>query len=83
MLAYSPNIRYETGDEHCRTEIDENRNTLEHAREFGRRGGIVTFTWHWLFTVRRQRQELLCGEDGVRSGESAAGRNGGAGSLLS
>lgn len=47
LLAYSPNIRYETGDEHCRTEIDENRNTLEHAREFGRRGGIVAFTWHW------------------------------------
>lgn len=47
LLAYSPNIRYETGDEHCRTEIDENRNTLEHARTFGRSGGIVTMTWHW------------------------------------
>ncbi len=47
LLAYSPNIRYETGDEACRTEIDENRNTLEHAREFGRKGGIITFTWHW------------------------------------
>ena len=47
LLSYSPNIRYETGDEHCRTEIDENRNTLEYALEFGRNGGIVTFTWHW------------------------------------
>lgn len=47
LLAYSPNIRYETGDEHCRREIDENRNTLEHALAFGRKGGIVTFTWHW------------------------------------
>ena len=47
LLAYSPNIRYETGDEDCRTEIDENRNTLEQARTFGRNGGIVTFTWHW------------------------------------
>lgn len=47
LLAYSPNIRYETGDEHCRTEIDENRNTLEHARDFGRKGGIIAFTWHW------------------------------------
>mgnify|MGYP002511151315 CR=1 FL=1 len=47
LLAYSPNIRYETGDEHCRTEIDENRDTLNHALAFGRRGGIVTFTWHW------------------------------------
>lgn len=47
LLAYSPNIRYETGDEHCKIEIDENRNTLEQAREFGRKGGIITFTWHW------------------------------------
>lgn len=47
LLAYSPNIRYETGDEHCRIEIDENRNTLEQARTFGRKGGIVAFTWHW------------------------------------
>ena len=47
LLAYSPNIRYETGDEHCRREIDENRDTLEHALLFGREGGIVTFTWHW------------------------------------
>lgn len=47
LLAYSPNIRYETGDEHCRREIDENRDTLEHALAFGRKGGIVTFTWHW------------------------------------
>lgn len=47
LLAYSPNIRYETGDESCRIEIDENRNTLEQARAFGRKGGIVAFTWHW------------------------------------
>lgn len=47
LLAYSPNIRYETCDEYCRTEIDENRNTLEYARAFGRSGGIVTMTWHW------------------------------------
>ncbi len=51
LLAYSPNIRYETGDEACRTEIDENRNTLEQARAFGRKGGIVTFTWHWFSPV--------------------------------
>lgn len=47
LLSYSPNIRYETGDEHCRKEIDENRNTLEHALAFGKAGGIVTLTWHW------------------------------------
>ena len=51
LLAYSPNIRYETGDEDCRTEIDENRNTLEQARDFGRKGGIVTFTWHWFSPI--------------------------------
>lgn len=51
LLSYSPNIRYETGDEACRTEIDENRNTLEQARVFGRSGGIVTFTWHWFSPI--------------------------------
>ncbi len=51
LLAYSPNIRYETGDEACRTEIDENRNTLEQARLFGRSGGIVTMTWHWFSPI--------------------------------
>lgn len=54
LLAYSPNIRYETGDEHCRREIDENQNTLEHALEFGRKGGIVTFTWHWFSPIGGQ-----------------------------
>lgn len=47
LLAYSPNIRYETGDEACRTEIDENKDTLAQALSFGRSGGIVTLTWHW------------------------------------
>lgn len=51
LLSYSPNIRYETGDEACRTEIDENRNTLEQARAFGLGGGIVTFTWHWFSPI--------------------------------
>lgn len=47
LLSYSPNIRYETGDEHCRREIDENFGTLEQALAFGKSGGIVTLTWHW------------------------------------
>ena len=51
LLGYSPNIRYETGDADCRTEIDENRGTLEQALAFGRSGGIVTFTWHWFSPV--------------------------------
>ena len=46
LLAYSPNICYETGDEACRTEIDENRGTLAQALAFGRSGGILTFTWN-------------------------------------
>lgn len=54
LLAYSPNIRYETGDEHCQKEIDENKNTLEHALAFGRKGGIVTFTWHWFSPIGGQ-----------------------------
>lgn len=51
LLAYSPNIRYETGDEACRREIDENKGTLAQALAFGRSGGIVTFTWHWFSPV--------------------------------
>ncbi len=47
LLSCSPNIRYETGDEHCKKEIDENAGTLEQALAFGKSGGIVTLTWHW------------------------------------
>ncbi|MED9905184.1 MAG: glycosyl hydrolase [Lachnospiraceae bacterium] len=47
LLAYSPNIRYETADEECLKEVAENKNTLEEALAFGKTGGIVTFTWHW------------------------------------
>ena len=47
LLAYSPNIRYETCDEVCLKEVYENRDTLKKAYEWAARGGIVTFTWHW------------------------------------
>lgn len=47
LLAYSPNIRYETADEECLTEVEENKNTIKEAFAFGKEGGIVTFTWHW------------------------------------
>lgn len=47
LLSYSQNIRYESGDTACRTEIDENRGTLAQALAFGRAGGILAFTWHW------------------------------------
>lgn len=47
LLSYSPNIRLETGDEACVREVLENRGTLQRAWEWARRGGILTFTWHW------------------------------------
>ncbi len=47
LLGYSPNIRLETGDEACVTEVAENRGTLQRAWEWARMGGIITFTWHW------------------------------------
>lgn len=48
LLAYSPNINYESGDQDCRTEIDENKDTLEEAMDWVlNKKGIVTLTWHW------------------------------------
>ncbi len=47
LLAYSPNIKLETGDEECVTEVEQNRGTLEQAWEWIDKGGLVTFTWHW------------------------------------
>lgn len=47
LLAYSPNIREENCDEEALAEIRANRGTLQRAYEWARRGGIVTFTWHW------------------------------------
>lgn len=47
LLAYSPNIRLEDASEPCVTEVLNNQGTLETAMEWARRGGILTFTWHW------------------------------------
>ena len=47
LLAYSPNIRLDTGDEECVTEVLKNRGTLEKAWEWAEKGGLITFTWHW------------------------------------
>lgn len=47
LLAYSPNINYETCDEECLKEIYENRDTLQRAYEWAQKGGLITFTWHW------------------------------------
>lgn len=47
LLAYSPNINYETCNEACLKEVYENRDTLEKAYEWAEKGAILTFTWHW------------------------------------
>lgn len=47
LLAYSPNIRLEDAGEACITEVLNNRGTLDRAWDWARRGGILTFTWHW------------------------------------
>ena len=47
LLAYSPNIRLETAEEACITEVKRNQGTLEKAWEWVKKGGLITFTWHW------------------------------------
>ncbi len=47
LLAYSPNINYDTCDEAALKEINENKDTLTKAYEWAQKGGIITFTWHW------------------------------------
>lgn len=47
LLAYSGNINWDTCNEECLTELYEDLGTLENALAWGRRGGIVTLTWHW------------------------------------
>ncbi|MCC8044441.1 MAG: glycoside hydrolase family 26 protein [Clostridiales bacterium] len=51
MLAYSGNIQWDTCNEACLTEIYENNGTIENAFAWGRKGGIVTITWHWYSPV--------------------------------
>lgn len=47
LLGYSPNIRRETANEECLKEVDDAYGTVECALNWARKGGIVTFTWHW------------------------------------
>lgn len=47
LLAYSPNIHLEGASEPCVTEVLNNQGTLEQAWAWARRGGVLTFTWHW------------------------------------
>lgn len=52
MLAYSPNINYNDASEACLTEVYENRNTMETARNWAKStGGIVTLSFHWFSPI--------------------------------
>ncbi len=51
LLAYSGNINWDHCDEDCLTELYENLGTIENALDWGRKGGIVTLTWHWYSPV--------------------------------
>lgn len=51
LLAYSPNIRYETCDEECLKEVNENKETLEGAFHWAEKKGLITFTWHWFSPI--------------------------------
>ncbi len=47
LLSYSGNVNWDSCDDVCRKELYENMGTVENALAWGRRGGIVTITWHW------------------------------------
>ncbi len=51
LLSYSGNIQWDTCGEDCTREILENLGTVENALDWGRKGGIVTLTWHWYSPV--------------------------------
>lgn len=48
LLGYSPNINYGDADEACLTEVEENKNTMDVALEWGSDiEHIVTLSFHW------------------------------------
>ncbi len=51
LLSYSGNINWDSCDEECYRELYENFGTVENALNWGRKGGIVTLTWHWYSPV--------------------------------
>lgn len=52
LLSYSPNINYETCNEECLKEINENKNTLQNAWDWAEKSnGLITFTWHWFSPI--------------------------------
>lgn len=52
LLSYSSNINYEDMDDACRTEIEENKNTVETALNWAKESnGIVSFCFHWFSPI--------------------------------
>lgn len=47
LLSYSPNINYDTCNDECLKEVEENKDTLEEAFAWASKKGLITFTWHW------------------------------------
>ena len=51
LLGYSPNINRADSSEACLKEVDEVYGTIETAMNWAKRGGIVTYTWHWFSPI--------------------------------
>ncbi|MCQ2592271.1 MAG: glycoside hydrolase family 26 protein [Treponema sp.] len=51
LLSYSPNINLEGASEDCVAEVLENRDTLKLAMDWAKKGGILSFTWHWFSPI--------------------------------
>ena len=51
LLGYSPNINRADASEACLKEVDEVYGTVDCALEWGRKGGLVTYTFHWFSPI--------------------------------
>ncbi len=51
LLSYSGNIDWDKCDKEALDELYANLGTIENALCWGRRGGIITMTWHWYSPV--------------------------------
>lgn len=48
MLGYSPNINYDDASKECIDEVEDNKNTMDVALEWGKdKSHIVTLSFHW------------------------------------
>ncbi len=61
LLSYSGNINWDTCDDACLKELYENMGTIENALAWGRRGGVVTLTWHWYSPVGGRDKSFYSG----------------------